>query len=102
MSELTEFEICKRIAEIEGIGYSISRDMVTFKPCGWPETYNPLTDDGLITNLIFKHEVNVDHYSGVVYIDSDYTGRPPVAKVSFDGLEGMKKAVCLVIIEANK
>ena len=57
MSELTDLEICKRIAEIEGIDYSFHKAVNAlaytdeFDEVLW---YNPITDDALLNQLIFK------------------------------------------------
>ena len=103
MSDLTDLEICKRIAEIEALPIDFVTDsLVIIHNGGDGYMYNPLPDDALCLKLAFKYEVCINHYSGTVYIDSDYTDKPPIAQVSFDGLKGMKKAILLAIIEANK
>ena len=62
---MTDLEICKRIAEIEG--YRVSTDV---KPsCGsvyaniYPDNcygnYNPLTDDALCFKLMVKHNIKL-------------------------------------------
>lgn len=63
MDKLTDLEICKRIAEIEGfkdirihanncVDVAIG-DLPTWK------LYNPLTNDALWANLIIKHEISI-------------------------------------------
>lgn len=62
MSELTELEICKRIAEIEGIPHTVNVDYLGNKKITLPSkycdenkcsfVYNPLTDDTLCFRLM--------------------------------------------------
>ena len=104
MSELTDLEICKRIAEIENKGdcfswfntFAIRTEMYAER-----EEYNPLTDDALCFQLMVKYEVNVDSYLGVTNISSDYTDRQDIAQFSYMDYT-INKAICLTIIEAHK
>ena len=78
MNELTDLQICKRIAEIEGHEtlpcdeYQEGDFYIVINDHG--EDYNPLTDDALCFQLMVKY----------VYDDSP------------------NKAICLAIIEAHK
>jgi len=73
MKELTDLEICKRIAEIESnkIAFDESNDnQVKILIQTWCDTdscyfddylpYNPLTDDGLCFQLMVTHRISVD------------------------------------------
>ncbi len=111
MSELTDLEICKRIAEIEGVhvfndgAALLVPDYEESLRTGYDEDkeYNPLTDDALCFQLMVKYEVNVNRYYDSVTIDSDYNDKPPLANVSFATDDvSINKAICLAIIEANK
>ena len=77
MSELTDLEICKRIAEIEGINFTtcIKKSTYPHREAVYhrlyegtrPATmyskaireYNPLTDDALCFQLMVKHSVEL-------------------------------------------
>ena len=67
MSELTDLEICKRIAEIEFNDlidyYEHEFDGICIdKPmCGmvFREAYNPLTDDALCFQLMVKYKIQL-------------------------------------------
>jgi len=66
MKELTDLEICKRIAEIEGIKTIVKQTDVNVwdflckvTPLGHDVEYNPLKDDGLIKRLMFGYEVTI-------------------------------------------
>jgi len=98
---MTDLEICKRIAEIEG--YRVSTDV---RPsCGsayaniYPDNcygnYNPLTDKALCFDLMVKHKVDTEWWGDElgVYIpvnDGEIHDKNP------------QKAICLAIIEAHK
>ncbi len=111
MTELTDLEICTRIAEIEGFTdisvYSgvdsggtlmVSKfEILTDDGKGFPlkiHNYNPLTDDALCFRLMVKHKIDfvnfdTDMYAGVVKAKT-FQNRSP------------NRAICLSIIEANK
>ena len=61
MSELTDLEICKRIAEIEKIGHQ--HIQYTDKPfivsMATHSEYNPLTDDALCFQFCYKDDIRV-------------------------------------------
>jgi hypothetical protein len=67
MNELTDLEICKRIAEIENLEHYISenkkycmtRDKLSTYVIRHVE-YNPLTDDALCFNLMIKYGIRYD------------------------------------------
>ena len=107
MRELTDLEICKRIAEIENKGdcfswfntFAIRTEMYAER-----EEYNPLTDDALCFQLMIKYDCDVispyrpnndTHWECQIFTDncadavSIYDYSP-------------NKAICLAIIEAHK
>ena len=98
---MTDLEICKRIAEIEG--YRVSTDV---KPsCGsvyaniYPDNcygnYNPLTDKALCFDLMVKYELSIEpQLFNLTYAHIDYQ------HAVLD--ENPQKAICLAIIEAHK
>lgn len=116
MKELTDLEICKRIAEIEGLN-AVSRSGKLILVKDVPLTmngrmyhelnvearncydnnneYNPLTDDALCFQLMVNHEVHTGHYGeheAEVFIDN-------CMNVTAD--KSVNKAICLAIIEAH-
>ena len=104
MSELTDLEICKRIAEIEGLENYISenkrhcmtRDKSSTRIIRHVE-YNPLTDDALCFRLMVKYEVYIGCYdiSGMeAFID--------INRMEISVGETANKAICLAIIESKR
>ena len=120
MTELTDLEICTKIAEIEGLSITTYDEVLIEDFClnvkviddvkGKLEPsaflsllkgiqYNPLTDDGLCFRLMVKYRIKIiyeaypDYYHAFVTV--------PLHKVGYsDG--NPNKAICLAIIEANK
>ena len=108
MRELTDLEICKRIAEIEGVKVRIcGGDLCMLEVTGSslmkiPTTeYNPLTDDALSFRLMIKYKVRTHwlweendgtpHYEAYINEDS--------SDINYD--KSPNKAILLAIIEAN-
>ena len=107
MSELTDLEICKRIAEIENKGdcfnwfdtFAIRTEMYAER-----EEYNPLTDDALCFQLMVKYDCDLispyrpnkdTHWECQIFI-SDCADAVSI----YD--DSPNKAICLAIIEAHK
>ena len=105
MSELTDLQICKRIAEIEFddlIGcYEHEFDGICIdKPmCGmvFREAYNPLTDDALLNQLIFKYEISISFNFCLI---SMITNKQ--YEMNFTDIPSLKRKCLLLIIEAHK
>ena len=111
MSELTDLEIIKRIAEIEGFGFTLANNTIQAKPFTVTDTFdcahmgftfNPLTDDGLCFRLMFKWNINC--FSGAMFKDDTptavYIAQSPDGDDVID--ESPNKAILLAIIEASK
>lgn len=117
MKELTDLEICKRIAEINGLEISEFNGSIVETPkvkvtmnryyhelnnevksaYHKMKQYNPLTDDALCFQLMVKYKVDIEHFKcGTVstYIADSVHGE--VIEIN------VNKAICLAIIEANK
>ncbi len=110
---MTDLEICKRIAEIEG--YHVSTDV---KPsCGsayaniYPDNcygnYNPLTDKALCFDLMVKYNIEVTPMLSGCWcatVADKYTFDEQIDyKLCLSWLdENPQKAICLAIIEAHK
>jgi hypothetical protein len=105
MSELTDLQICKKIAEIENKGdcfnwfntFAIRTEMYAER-----EEYNPLTDDALCFQLMVKYDMPPmksgapNLYECVFDIDRALSG----AGIICD--ESPNRAICLAIIEEHK
>lgn len=101
--ELTDLEICKRIAEIEGVESDFIGGLLCTKNNngGFGGQYSPLTDDALCFQLMAKYFISV-HICGTWF--GCYRGESlPSGCNSFLSYElNLKKAICLAIIKAHK
>ena len=109
MKELTDLEICKRIAEIEGVSCFEFPDCIvrTSDPdgTGTPQeaigVYSPLTDDALCFQLMIKYETGCSTCGNF----ADTHKKAWCAKAK--GCKNLtieitpNRAICLAIIEAN-
>jgi hypothetical protein len=108
--KLTDLELCKRIAEIEGEWVTVSRDGMVYVMKDWAESpnhplptlYFPLTNKALLLDLIYDYDVSVCRYRDSVFIESDYTDRPHKADVSFSDKNEFARAALECIVEVNK
>lgn len=103
---MEDLEICKRIAEIEGIDaktmpYSKKILYAKYDKEGVRTPYNPLTDDVLITRLIKKYILS---YRRDAFITVEERTIMHYFR-AFNGKEqrgiDYNKTACLAIIEAN-
>ena len=129
MSELTDLQICKRIADIEGVHYMetqykgnanfialISQNDFTGTLPEMIGKYDPLTDDALCFHLMVKYKIK-PYYKDIPWppMKDDFSAMPlPVARDSNEELttfrgwvdltnsETLNKSICLAIIEAHK
>lgn len=96
MKELTDLEICKKIAKIEGVDYSVHTSAVGLAytdELGEVLWYNPLKNDALCFRLMVKHEVSIDF---------DCVRDVNISGFGFYGFDSSpNKAICLAIIKAN-
>ena len=111
MSELTDLEICKRIAEIEG-AFKVQDDGINvvaiFKVGSGIHMYesachgfNPLIDDGLCFRLMVKYGVILSPHiggNGYVSVIENKTMEFAIADIYDDS---PNKAICLAIIEVK-
>ena len=106
MSELTDLQICKRIAEIEveevTVRFDWDDNLRTQLSYGsefedrMPE-YNPLTDDSLLNQLIFKYEISISFNFCLI---SMITNKQ--YEMNFTDIPSLKRNCLLLIIEAHK
>ena len=108
MSDLTDLELCKRIADIENVTVRDTGEELEWVKCPKSaiepkyDDYNPLTDDALCFHLMVKYDVNIDRYHDSAFILSEYTDRPHKSNVSFAIDMNVNRAILLAIVEANK
>lgn len=93
MKNLTDLEICKRIAEIEGFEFSVNSERVFYNCDGWPCAYNPLIDDALCFQLMSKYKIDWLNRA------SFKTGAAKIGDILVPH-ENPNKAICLAIIES--
>ncbi len=105
MNELTDLEICKRIAEIEGVEFRTQNgkvlpenpaEAITSK---LTDVYNPLTDDALNHNLMIKYKIRVEPENCSAWTDND-DGYPQYEVIHCKGT--INKAICLAIIKSKE
>lgn len=108
MTELTNLEICKKIAEIKKImptvlGSTLITNIGEFDLFDLSRTHRANKHARYVLDLMFEFDVSIDRYCDYVFIISDYTDRPHKAQVSFtDGDElSFRRAILLAIIEAH-
>ncbi len=109
MNKLTDLEICKRIAEIEGFEFDV-KTLFTGGPLGvWPKygfkevgmstasgSYNPLIDDALLVKLIEKYEVSISFVFCKVLINLN-----GVHERNFNDRLSLRRSAMLLIIDAH-
>ena len=108
MDKLTDLQICRRIAEIEGINWmpaypSQPSEFVGLvndnDSCGTPPEligeYNPLTDKALCFELMVKHEINVYKITNEVWNAEHRIGKAIKDK-------NPQRAICLAIIAKHE
>ena len=101
---MTDLEICKRIAEIEGykvstgVRQSCGAAYVNMHPNNCYGNYNPLTDKTLCFDLMLKYGV------AVKYIDNEPHFVIPRNSSLYPAIGCLtpNKAICLAIIEAHE
>ena len=106
MNELTDLQICQRIAEIENLKHYISenekycmtRDKLSTYVIRYVE-YNPLTDDALCFKLMIKHSIRVQPENCSAWTDND-DGYPQYEIIHCKGT--INKAICLAIIKSKE
>ena len=110
MIKLTDLEICKRIAEINGDNVLMMKSalgsnwMIAGEGHGGYKPYSPLTDDALCFQLMVKYQIkvmyethpNYYHASKVIHVQNKKPFR--VCESS----NNPNLAICLAIIEAHK
>jgi hypothetical protein len=109
MNELTDLEICKRIAEIEGLKwFELDNSKHSKKPNAraiylnksengtYKNRFNPITDDALCLKFIVKHEISIINISEGLFIV-----QCKMITVDTSDSINIKKAICLAIIKSK-
>jgi len=112
--ELTDLEICKRIAEIEGYKTSVTDRVEGVWASAYAndcyDWFNPLTDDTLCFKLMIKYDINLtsmeptlkDGSDGYEYTCYKQGAYQKVCRLALSIDKSPNRAICLAIIEANK
>ena len=103
--ELTDLEICKRIAEIDG-----KTDIESIPSAVYDDSilnnsglFNPLTDDSLCFQLMVKHRINFETIatSDGEFVCYDFLWPNGQFYKSLQN-DNPNRGICIAIIEANK
>ena len=110
---MNNIEICKRIAEIEGIKVDIDNAMreasVLSKIAAtgtltslqsFDDIYNPLTDDALNLTLRDKYCVEITYDGYCLIFDEEHF--VVIVSVEWDNIKDINKSVCLAIIKLKE
>lgn len=112
---MSDLQICKRIAEIEGVkafeydhivfGKTLCREMTVSGLA--PQPYNPLTDDALNHQLMIKYRITVEftrYYEHLKSITTKafYDDKADNGYGAYIRDISTNKAILLAIIEAHK
>tara|TARA_R110002033_G_scaffold135713_6_gene175480 strand:+ start:30772 stop:31179 length:408 start_codon:yes stop_codon:yes gene_type:complete len=105
---LSDVEICKYIAEIEGLSTYVQSGSVRVMVTDGDDYYfNPLTDNNQLIFIMIKHEVERDfeHYDVIGWGYNVLDGKNPIRVTERQDFDdpvqpdlSMQKAVCLAII----
>ena len=100
--ESTDLEVCKRIAEIEGAKETLysrvkPKELTAIFDGRTCFNYNPLTDDALLNQLIFKHEISISFNFCLISMITDKQ-----YEMNFTDIPSLKRNCLLLIIKANK
>lgn len=119
MTKLTDLEICKRIAEIDGVKHLQDRGVIILsenyndfinticsgryhpdqvKKITLDYSYNPLTDDALCFRLMVKYRLLVSNDD----TDNTWSAYATDKTGWTDEYAHLNRAICLAIIEAHK
>jgi hypothetical protein len=101
MNELTDLEICKRLAEIEGYKKTgtVWGECVIVSNEDDTTSFNPITDDALCFRLMVKHSVRVEPENCSAWTDND-DGYPQYEVIHCKWT--INKAICLAIIKSKE
>ena len=95
MKEYSDYDLAKLACE-KLLNIDFSK-----RPCDG--RIDPINDWGVLGPLMFKYEVDTDHYQSTVSIASDYTNKPPIAVFSFDydSYYEYRKSIIMCILKSK-
>ena len=88
MKEYTYLELNKMIAELEGL---------PFPEFGDPNYHNW----NLLGPLMVKYKVSVFYPVNVISISSEFSGKPPTARVDFESESEIPRAIIMCILKSE-
>ena len=101
MNELTDLEICQRIAKIEGYKKTgtVWGECVIVSNEDDTTSFNPLTDDALCFRLMIKYKISlIQHQNNTsVYCIWNHDEKHATSTIT-----DAKRAVCLAIIKSKE
>jgi hypothetical protein len=104
MKDLTDLEICQRIAEIEGAKETLfsrvkPKELTAVFDGNTTFNYNPLTDDALCFKLMVKYKISlIQHQNNTaVYCIWDHD-----EKHATNTMTNPNRAICLAIIKSKE
>jgi hypothetical protein len=103
MNELTDLEICKRLAEIEGYKKTgtVWGECVIVSNEDDTTSFNPLTDDALCFKLMIKYKVSLTY--GEYAVNAEILIEKEDGDYSFSSQTYCpKRAICLAIIKPKE
>jgi hypothetical protein len=104
VNKLTDLEICKWLADIEGVSVMMMESaiganwMSVGKYHGGNRVYNPLEDDALVFRLAFKKKVKIDYFHEDVYIKE--LEKLDIQRFNPNDITSLRRAICLVVVGA--
>ena len=103
--ELTNLEVCNRIAKLTKQNYQIINNEIKVCPAngilrGYSSFYNPITDNALNLELRDEYQVEIDYFRGRVIIYNHDTGQ--TWAVYYADKSGVNRAVLECILESVK
>jgi len=105
---MDDLDLIKAFAELEGVTLTYSNNIGEWSsgtPYGSDDyEYNPIACGREIIEAMLKYNVGVNTYGSFVYIDSDYTDKPPIATVTYDDFDdyiAFGRAVIECILESE-
>ncbi len=104
---MDDLEICKRIAEIEGVDYIyFGKGLCVSDAYGFLQGYNPLTDDALCFQFCYRGGIEVKKSLSVIDGKMEWNGKYYAKHPKNTGFGSVdkspNKAVCLEKIELHK
>lgn len=100
--EYTELELNKMIAELEGVKTHLSllADCELINTISYG-VYDPVKDWRLLGPLMVKYKVSVFYPVKVISIASEFSGKPPAARVDYKDKSEIPRAIIMCILKSE-